>query len=97
LTTKILSREEKNQLIDLWRQSGKTKKAFAEEYGIKAGTFTDWVRRPNRSKKSTKPRRFIEITPSSVSRIFAEVHFSGGHKVIFYEPISAELFSRLIK
>jgi transcriptional accessory protein Tex/SPT6 len=92
-----LSSEEKQQLIDLWKQSGKTKKAFAEEYGIKYLTFVDWIRRPDRNRYSVKAKEFIEITPPVVSGIFAEVYLSGGHRIIFHQPFSADFLSRLIK
>jgi hypothetical protein len=96
-TSQKLSAEEKQQLIELWKQSGKSKKAFAEEYGIKYLTFIDWVRRPDRNRSSVKAKEFIEITQPVATGIFAEVHLSGGHRIIFHQPFSAEFLSRLIK
>lgn len=92
-----LSKEEKNQLIESWKQSGKTKTAFALEYGLSYFTFAGWTRKRKSCKKG-----FTQISPAivssnAISTVFAELQLSTGNKVTFYQPITAEYFRKLIK
>ncbi len=97
--SKLLSKEEINQLIELYKQSGKTKKAFAESYGIKSMTFIDWCRKRDRKRKAEKSgtEKFIPIEVKQEPSIFAELQFNSGQKIIFYQPVPAEYFSFLFK
>jgi hypothetical protein len=96
---KLLSKEEINQVVELWKQSGKTKKSFADEQGLKYVTFTGWCKRHGRKKivqKST-PEKFIPIEVKQEPSIFAELEFSAGQKIVFYQSVTAEYLKTLLK
>lgn len=96
---KLLSKDEINQLVELWKQSGKTKKSFADEQGLKYVTFTGWCKRHGRKKNIQKstPEKFIALELKQDSSIFAELSLNSGQKVVFYQSVPAEYFRTLLK
>lgn len=95
--SKSLSKEDIAQLVELWKQSGKSKKDFAEEYGLKYYTFVDWTRERNR-RSVNNTSKFVQITsPISSSSIFAELHLTNGHRLVFFQPFSAEYIKNILK
>ena len=97
--SKLLSKEEITQLIDLWKQSGKSKKSFTDEYGIKYMTFIDWCRKRDGKKNKTKSNseKFIPLQIKQDPAIFAELHLNSGQKVVFYQVVPAEYFQSFFK
>lgn len=51
--------EQMRQLVQQWKESGLTQKAFCEKIGIKRTTFANWV---NRSKETPRGG-FVALTP----------------------------------
>lgn len=58
------SREEIEQLIAEYRDSGQTQRAFAAERGVRYSTFTNWLRKHARGEV-TATRSWIELAPST--------------------------------
>jgi transposase-like protein len=90
------TKEQREELIQLWKDSGKGKKQFADEHGIKYMTFIDWVRKRQRKRSLKIPsEQFIplEIPGSS---IFAELTF-GGKKIIFHQSVPAEYLKTILR
>lgn len=88
--------EQREELIERWKHSGKGKKEFADENGIKYMTFIDWVRKRKRKKSIEVPaEQFIPLEIPS-SSIFAELNF-GGKKIVFHQRISAEYLKIILR
>lgn len=88
--------DQREELIERWKQSGKGKKQFADENGIKYMTFIDWVRKRKRKSISEAPsEKFIPLEISSPS-CFAELNF-GGKKIIFYQQVSADYLKIILR
>ncbi|MEO5643176.1 MAG: hypothetical protein ABIQ40_12695 [Bacteroidia bacterium] len=90
------SKQEVIDLIERLKQSGKTKKVFAQENGVKYMTFIDWTNRPGRKSHWKKKKSFIPLAVNNVAgHLFAELHFKNGNRVCFHQPVSAEYFQLL--
>lgn len=86
------SREEKERLLALWKESGKTRKEFCLEQGINYGTFATW---PYESTRRTASA-FKEIKLDQASgSLFAQVHFPSGVRIDFYQPLSPDFLISL--
>ena len=62
------TRQEKEQLIQAWKQSGKKQTEFAKSHGIKTRTFYKWIQifREQKSKNDkNQENKFVEITPQA--------------------------------
>jgi len=83
---------ERERFISDWRQSGLSKKQFAEERAIKYCTFIGWFQ----GSKQTAMPGFSEVVISSADRLLMEVVI--GEKTIrFYQPLPLEHFQWLLK
>ena len=88
--------QQREGLIQRWKDSGKGKKQFAEEHGIKYMTFIDWVRKRQRKLFLEIPsEQFIPLeTPASP--IFAELSFQG-KKIVFHQSVPAEYLKTILR
>jgi hypothetical protein len=89
------TRQQKDELIHLFQQSGKSRKQFCVDQKINYYTFGTWCEQ----KKKKKPVvvGFKEVKLPSVSSVFAQVHLPGGIKIDFYQSIPADYFQSLIR
>ena len=88
--------QQREEYIQRWKSSGKGKKKFADENGIKYMTFIGWIRKRERKRVSAPhSEQFIPIEITSPSA-FAELTLSG-KKIIFYHPISAEYLKIILR
>ncbi len=86
------SRQEKEQLLAQWKQSGKSRKEFCQEHGINYGTFVTWPHEYNRKGKSGfKEVKLVQPATS----LFAQVYFPSGIRVDFFQQISSDFFRSL--
>ena len=60
------NKEQKQQIVEAYFQSGKSQTAFAPDYGIKANTLSNWVKKyreekncPNCGSKMVKVRELV--------------------------------------
>lgn len=87
------TREQKEELILQWQQSGKSRMEFCMEHGITYNSLVGWC-------KQFKDRRassgFAEVKVRSDSGLFAQVHLPGGIKIDFYQSPPADFFQSLI-
>ncbi|MCX6275158.1 MAG: hypothetical protein NTV09_08115 [Bacteroidetes bacterium] len=70
LVKKNLTSEEKERILSDWKQSGLSKKKFAEERGLKYCTFVGWFQG---SKKGISTPGFSEVVISSGDKLLMEV------------------------
>lgn len=90
------SKEEITQLIDLWHQSGKSKKRFCQENNLVYMTFIGWT--APKKKAKTKPSAFVPLKVNKISPgIFAEINLPGGRQMIFHSPVSAEYLKEVLR
>jgi hypothetical protein len=100
------SAEEITKLIDQWKASGKSKKAFCSEHGLKYYSFIEWtsklglkeLRGKRASKELSSP--FIPIALSSVPNSnspMIEISYPGGRKVSFYTHVDVQLLKTLLQ
>jgi transposase-like protein len=54
---KRCGKEEKARLVGEWEQSGKSKRAFAQELGLNVQTFTNWTR----TRNGAAEQGFVEL------------------------------------
>ena len=50
------TKEEKEELVQLYKQSGMTVSAFSEEFEINLGTFRSWLYK-NFTRRFSKPKK----------------------------------------
>ena len=61
--------EEKQKLVEQYRQGNLTLQGFAAENGIKAETFKGWVYANNQDEKNESPKKnFVEIKTRNASK-----------------------------
>jgi len=95
-TPSKFTNEQREELIQRWKSSVKSKKQFADENGIKYMTFIDWVRKRQRKKSLETPsEQFIPLEIPTYNS-FAELHVSG-RKIIFHQPVSAEYLKIILR
>ena len=90
--------------IEQWKQSGLAQKVYCEQQGVKYHVFHYWYKLyrdqhlPTHVEEQTKPAPcFIPLTISSSPAAFVELHLSGGHRLLFHQPISAAYLKTLIR
>lgn len=88
---------EKQELIDQWNQSGKSKISFCKEQGLNYHSFNDWVRRRNRRKKSGKSSSVPLSIAATAGSNFATLTLKSGTRVILHQPVEAVYLLALLK
>jgi transposase-like protein len=88
------TREQKEELILQWQQSGKSRKEFCQEKGITYNSLVGWCKQ-FKDKKATPG--FAEMKVKVDSDLFAQVHLPGGIKIDFFQSIPASYFQSLLK
>ena len=93
LEKKHFSSDERERIISDWKESGISKKKFAEDRGLKYCTFVGWFQG---SKKEISSPGFSEVVISSSDKLFMEVVIKD-RTVRFYQVIPKEYFSLLLQ
>jgi hypothetical protein len=88
-------KEKMFSLVDQWRKSGLTRKAFAENHGITDSSFEYWCRKHDNKVKqrSIAPPDFVELIPqhepksgscekTTIARV--ELELAGGIRIKIY-------------
>src|SRR6185312_5804548 len=86
------------QLIEQWKQSGLSQNAFCQQESIRFHKFYYWYKcyRRQHDREDTVPgfvKLKIEKPPVTSS---VEVHFPGGIRVLFHEPVKHNYLKTLI-
>jgi hypothetical protein len=89
------TREQKQELILQWQQSGKSRKAFCEEQGITYNSLVGWCKQ-FKDQKATTGFTEIKINQTTAG-LFAQVNLPGGIKIDFYQSVSAEYLQSLVR
>lgn len=87
---------QREELVQRWQTSGKSKKAFAHEQGIKYVTFMSWIGKGQIKESLEKANhQFIPLQFPSAT-YFAELPF-GEKRIIFHQPVSAQYLKILLR
>jgi hypothetical protein len=88
------TREQKEEIILQWQQSGKSRKQFCEETGIGYNSLVGWCKQFKDQKASTG---FTEVKLNHEPSPLAQVHLPGGIKIDFYQTIPVEFIRSILK
>lgn len=88
---------EKQEFIEQWKQSGKSKMAFCKEIGIGYYSLIDWVKQKN--KKAEKPKSsFTQLRiKDSTDSIFAQINLKNGSTINLYQSVDPSFISTILK
>lgn len=75
------TREQKEEIILQWQQSGKSRMEFCKEYGITYNSLVGWCKQFKDRKASSG---FAEVKVKADSGLFAQVNLPGGKESIFF-------------
>jgi hypothetical protein len=79
-------REDWAQLVDAWRKSGESQRAFAMRHRIGVSTLQSWVQR---EREDPAPARLVEVRVAEHTRIEQiEIHLPSG--VTLRVPVGCE-------
>ena len=92
-------RQQMFELIEQWKQSGIAQNAFCEQQSIRFHKFYYWYKcyRSVNDIFEKNNRGFVKLKiekPSVASSV--EIHFTGGVRVLFHEPVSSNYLKTLI-
>lgn len=89
--------EEMGRLLEAFRDSGQTMKAFCARQGVPLSVFSYWQRKLRGEVRSSGG--FVEITPASARDTgypVAEVIYPSGIRLRFYSPMSPSYLMALV-
>jgi len=92
-------RQQMFQIIEQWKQSGVSQNAFCRQQSIRFHKFYYWYKcyRRQHDIPDENTRGFVKLEiekPSVASSV--EIHFPGGVRVLFHEPVSSSYLKTLI-
>lgn len=92
-------RQQMFELIEHWKQSGISQNAFCEQQSIRFHKFYYWYKcyRKENDISDENNQGFVKLkieNPSVASSV--EIHFPGGVRVLFHEPVNSNYLKTLI-
>ncbi len=96
---KIFTDIQKQELIQEWKQSGKTKIDFCKEKELNYFTFVNWSADKKKRNKPVPPASsFIPVKVSqNTDSLFAQLKLRSGAVVNIYQPVESGYLSALVK
>ncbi len=93
------SAKERQELIEQWRQSGKSKKAFCYENRLNYMTFISWGgKRSSAGIGGFTPLNILpEASRNTAGLPFAEVTYSNGCNITLHKSVTVQYLRNLIK
>jgi hypothetical protein len=93
----VRSKEEIQEILQKWQQSGLSKKLFCTQHQINYQTFIGWCIQ-QRNEKLKSNNSFVQVEmPKQAAGVFAELQFDRGRKIILHHPVSVEGLVALLK
>jgi hypothetical protein len=87
------SREQKEEIILQWQQSGKSRKEFCHEQGITYNSLVSWCKQ---FKDRNESPGFTEVKVKSDTGLFAQLNLPGGIRIDFFHSVPVEYFQSLL-
>jgi hypothetical protein len=94
---RVRSKEEMYPLIEEWQQSGQSQKHFCEQKHLSKSVFVYWLKKYRKQQDSPSGFAAVEVTGQRSGRPYLEVEYPGGTVLRFFEPVSIQTVSRLLK
>ena len=92
------AREQMFEIVEQWKQSGLSQRAFCEQRSLKFHTFYYWYKRhKQQSSMGNNQSAFVKlqmVKPAAASSV--EVYFPGGIRLVFHEPVSSGYLKSLV-
>jgi len=99
-------REQMYAHIEQWKRSGLSQKLYCEQQAVKYHVFHYWYKlyrdqhqqAAQEEPQPTSQATFIPLTLSTSPALgaFAELHLSGGHRLVFHQMVNADYLKALI-
>ena len=92
-------RSEMFSIIEKWKQSGLTQKAYCEEHSIPYHVFHYWYKCYRDEKDATRSNSFSFVqlqVPSSSSFPAMELLLNDGKRLVFHQLISSDYLKSII-
>jgi len=92
-------REQMFMLIAQWKQSKLTQKEYCQQESIKYHVFHYWYKRYRQKQTSVDNNNssFVKLQIAKpVTAGAVEIHFPGGIRLLFHEPVSSNYLKALI-
>ncbi len=93
------ARRQMFDMIEQWKQSGLTQKAYCQQQSIKHYTFYYWYKcyRQQHPQMENNRSAFVKLQiAKSASTPSVEIYFPGGIRLLFHEPVSGSYLKALI-
>ncbi len=88
---------QREDLIQEWKQSGKSKKDFCVEKGLKYMTFVCWKSKDQTNQAPVKNSFMQVAVRNEPEALFAKLLLNNGTALHIYQPVEASYLSRLLK
>jgi hypothetical protein len=93
------AREQMFGIIEQWKQSGLSQRAFCEQRSLKFHTFYYWLKQHKQQSSidNNNQSGFVKlqmVKPAALSSV--EVYFPGGIRLVFQEPVSSGYLKSLV-
>ena len=88
------TREQKEEIIQQWQESGKSRKEFCEEHQVSYNSLVGWCKQFKDQKAASG---FTEVKMKEVSGLYAQVHLPGGIRIDFFRVVPVEYFQSLVR
>ena len=93
---KRFTREEIQELLTQCHQSGKSKKEFALDNGIKYNTLINWFSQERQKSQPNNQGPFSEVKLPEEDSVFAEIRTGNGITIRLFKPVSVEFLQALL-
>jgi hypothetical protein len=94
------TQEDMFMVIDFWKQSGLSQKAYCEQNNIRYHVFHYWYKRFRDQGGSIEDGTFVplNVKPStfSVSNSAVEIVLPDGKRILFHQPVGPDYLKALI-
>ena len=91
-------RQQMFEMVERWKQSGLAQRTFCEQHSLKFHTFYYWLKQHKQQDSiNNNQSGFVKLQitkPATASSV--EIHFPGGLRLIFHEPVSSSYLKSLI-
>jgi hypothetical protein len=90
------TREQKEKIILLWKQSGKSRKEFCQDQGISYNSLVGWCKQ-FRDLVQSSGFTEIKVNDTTQEGLFARLHLPDGITIDLYQSVPAHYFLSLIR
>jgi hypothetical protein len=95
-TSTRFTKEQREEIVQRWQASGKSKKVFTDEHGIKYVTFMKWLGKGQKKEPLEIPSQQFIPLQLPLSTCFAELTYEG-KKITFHQPVSASYLKIILR